>query len=140
MSDDQEVIVLAGELRDALGRIMRRLRSELGFPLAQGSVLGRLTRDGAQSVGDLAAAEKVRHQSMAQTVRDLEAAGLVTRRPDPDDGRRAFVELTRAGREALLADRRHREGWLAEVLCGMTPDERTVLQDAVTLLRRAADS
>jgi DNA-binding MarR family transcriptional regulator len=119
---------------------MRRLRSELGFPLAQGSVLGRLTRDGAQSVGDLAAAEKVRHQSMAQTVRDLEAAGLVTRRPDPDDGRRAFVELTRAGREALLADRRHREGWLAEVLAGMTADERAVLQDAVTLLRRAADS
>jgi DNA-binding MarR family transcriptional regulator len=140
MSDDQEVIVLAGDLRDALGRIMRRLRTEHGFPLAQGSVLGRLTRDGPQSVGDLAAAEKVRHQSMAQTVRDLEAAGLVTRRPDPDDGRRAFVELTRDGREALLADRRHREGWLAGVLAGMTPGERAVLQDAVGLLRRAADA
>ena len=53
------------------------------------TVLGRLDREGPASISDLAAAERMRPQSMAQTVRDLEAAGLVSRRPDPDDGRRA---------------------------------------------------
>ena len=47
----------------------------------------------------------MRPQSMAQTVRDLEDAGLVSRRPDPQDGRRAFVELTAAGLETLHATR-----------------------------------
>ena len=42
------------------------------------------------SVSDLAAAEHVRPQSMAQTVGDLEDEGLVSRRPDPDDRRRAL--------------------------------------------------
>ena len=90
---------LAHELRETLGRLVRRLRAEPGPPVAQLTVLGRLDREGPASISDLAAAERMRPQSMAQTVRDLEAAGLVSRRPDPDDGRRAFVELTPAGLE-----------------------------------------
>ena len=61
---------------------------------------------GPASISDLAAAEQMRPQSMAQTVRDLEDAGLVSRRPDPDDGRRAIVELTARGRERVRADPR----------------------------------
>ena len=80
-----------------LGQLIRRLRAEHRFPLSQGAVLGRLDREGPQSVSDLAAAERVRPQSMAQTVSDLEADGLVSRRPDPSDGRRALVELTERG-------------------------------------------
>src|ERR1700741_4461516 len=107
---------LAAEMREALGQIVRRLRVEHAFPLTQGAVLGRLDREGPQSVSDLAAGARMRPQSMAQTVRELEERGLVVRRPDPDDGRRAFVELTAAGRVALEADRAHREGWLAGAL------------------------
>src|SRR5919199_3523274 len=99
--------LVASELRIVLGQLVRRLRAEHRFPLSQGAVLGRLDRDGTQSVSDLAVAERVRPQSMAQTVGDLEADGLVARRPDPDDRRRALVELTASGRTALEADRRH---------------------------------
>ena len=53
-----------------LGRLIRRLRAENRFPLSQGAVLGRLDREGAQSIGDLATAERVRPQSMTQTVDD----------------------------------------------------------------------
>src|SRR5689334_9884877 len=59
---------LASELRVVLGQLIRRLRAEHRFPISQGSVLGRLDRQGAQSVSDLAAVERVRPQSMAQTV------------------------------------------------------------------------
>ena len=95
-----------------LGRLVRRLRAEPGAAVGQLAVLGRLDREGPASISDLAAAERMRPQSMAQTVRDLEDAGLVSRRPDPHDGRRSFVELTAAGLETLHATRARREDWL----------------------------
>ena len=85
MATKTDPALLASELRVVLGQLMRRLRAEHGFPLSHGAVLGRLDREGPQSVSDLAAAERVRPQSMAQTVGDLEADGLVIRTPDPDD-------------------------------------------------------
>jgi DNA-binding MarR family transcriptional regulator len=77
---------------------------------------------------------------MAATVTALEAAGLVTRRPDPGDGRRALIELTPPGRGALLADRRRREDWLADAIDrDLSARERRVLAEATELLGRLAD-
>ena len=137
-----ETVPLAHELRETLGRLVRRLRAEQGLPpVAQLIVLGRLDREGPASTSDLAAAERMRPQSMAQTVRDLEAAGLVSRRPDPDDGRRALVELTALGRERVRAARAQRESRLSEILeRDLTPAERETLREAVALLRRIADA
>jgi len=135
---------LAHELRETIGRLVRRLRQETTPPTPpapQLAVLGRLDRDGTASISDLAAAERMRPQSMAQTVHDLEAAGLVSRRPDPDDRRRFFVELTRAGRALLRATRARREGWLTEALeRELSTDERAALARAVALLDRVADA
>jgi DNA-binding MarR family transcriptional regulator len=132
---------LASDLRVVLGQLMRRLRAEHRFSLSHGAVLGRLDRDGPQGVSDLAGAERVRPQSMAQTVSDLEASGLVSRQPDPSDGRRSLVDLTVEGRAVLAADRRQREGWLAEAISeGFTDDERLTLVGAVSLLRRLAEA
>jgi DNA-binding MarR family transcriptional regulator len=137
----QDTSQTASELRLVLGQLVRRLRAEHRFPISQGTVLGRLDREGPQSVSDLAARERVRHQSMAQTVGDLESDGFVGRRPDPTDGRRALVALTAEGRSALAADRRHREGWLAGALDErLTARERRVVEEAVELLRRLADA
>jgi len=83
----------------------------------------------------------MRPQSMAQTVADLEAEGLVERRPDPDDRRRALVMLTTDGRAALTEDRDRREGWLTNAIAEeLLPAERDVLREAVELLRRLADA
>jgi len=132
---------LAHELRETLGRLVRRLRQEPGPPAPQLTVLGRLGREGPASVSDLAAAERMRPQSMAQTVRDLEAACYVTRRPDPDDRRRWFIELTPAGRKLLHATRAQREGWLTDALeRELSVRERAVVADAVALLGRVADA
>ena len=133
--------LVASDLRVVLGRLVRRLRAEHRFPLSHGAVLGRLDREGPQSTSDLAAAERVRPQSMAQTLGDLEADGLITRRPDPDDGRRTLIELSEAGRRALEEDRRHREGWLARSIEEELSDgEREVLAQAVELLQRLSQS
>jgi DNA-binding MarR family transcriptional regulator len=136
---DQSLV--ASELRVVIGQLVRRLRSEHRLPLSHGVVLGRLDREGPQSVSDLALAERMRPQSMAQTVADLESDGYVVRRRDPGDKRRALVELTDEGLAVLEADRRQREGWLAGAIADeMSAEEQATLRDAVALLRRLAES
>lgn len=69
MSTGSQVTPLASELRIVLGRMLRRLRlPERAISPTQAGVLGRLEREGTQSIGALATAERVRPQSMSQTV------------------------------------------------------------------------
>ncbi|MEA2134083.1 MAG: hypothetical protein QOC68_1992 [Solirubrobacteraceae bacterium] len=138
--ENAKTALLAHELRETLGRLVRRLRAEPGPSTRHMTVLSRLDRDGPSGTSDLAAAERMRPQSMAQTVHDLELDGLVSRRPDPGDGRRAFVELTVAGRELLHMTRARRESWLAQALERELDDrERELLREALALLGRLAD-
>jgi DNA-binding MarR family transcriptional regulator len=123
-----------------LGHLIRRLRSEHRFSLSQGSVLGRLDREGPQSTSKLASAERVRPQSMSQTIAELETQGLVERRPDPADGRSSLVDLTEGGRSELREDRGRREGWLAEAIEeNLSVEERETLDEATRLLARLAE-
>ena len=135
-----DIAPLAADFRVVLGKLIRRLRSENLFPITQTAVLGRIDRCGPQSVSDLAAAERVRPQSMAQTVGDLEADGMVARSPDPDDRRRALVKLTGAGRERIEADRAAREGWLVKALEELPEADRETVERAVAILERLADA
>jgi DNA-binding MarR family transcriptional regulator len=130
------VVKGASELRLVLGQLIRRLRAEYSFPVAQASVLSRLDREGAQTASALAVAEHVRPQSMAQTLAELETAGLIERRPDPADGRRIQIELTQEGRERVIEGRGRREDWLAAAIAAeLSPEEQRTLLEAVPLLQ-----
>jgi DNA-binding MarR family transcriptional regulator len=134
-----QVVKGASELRLMLGQLVRRLRAEYSFPVAQASVLSRLDREGGQTASALAATERVRPQSMSQTLAELETAGLIERRPDPGDGRRVQIELTEEGREQVLEGRGRREDWLATAIAAeLSPEEQQTLLAAVPLLRRVA--
>lgn len=140
MAGAVDVTPLASELRVVLGRLIRRLRVEYRFPLTQAAVLGRLDREGPQSIGDLAVAERVRPQSMSQTLGELESERMIRRRPDERDGRRILIELTGEGRQALAQDRAVRDGWLASALAeGFSEEELRVLEEAVVLLGRLSE-
>jgi DNA-binding MarR family transcriptional regulator len=70
-----------------------------------------------------------------------EADGFVTRRPDPDDRRRALVELTAEGLATLQADRAARDGWLARAIAeNLSEADHDILGMAVELLRQLAES
>jgi DNA-binding MarR family transcriptional regulator len=132
-----QVVKGASELRLVLGQLVRRLRAEYSFPVAQASVLSRLDREGAQTASALAAAEHVRPQSMAQTLSELESAGLIKRNPDPADRRSSRIELTEEGRSRVLEGRGRREDWLAAAIAAeLNPEEQRTLLAAVPLLQR----
>lgn len=131
----------ASELRVVLGQLVRRLRAEYTFPTSHVAVLSRLDREGSQTASELAAAERVRPQSMAQTLNDLESEGLIARRPHPGDGRRVLIKLTTLGGARLKSDRRRREGWLAGAITSqLSAREQRALFAAIPLMRRIADS
>jgi DNA-binding MarR family transcriptional regulator len=130
------VVSAAHELRLVLGQLVRRMRSEYAVPLTHASVLSRLDRDGALTTSALAAGERVRPQSMAQTLTELESDGLISRRPDPTDGRQVLIELTGPGHERLAEIRGRREDWLAAEIAELDPEEQRTLLAAVPLLRR----
>ena len=132
--------LLASELRVVLGQLMRRLRAEHRFGLMHGAVLGRLDREGPLSTVELAAAERVRPQSMGQTLAELEAQGLIAREPDESDRRRTLLELTDAGRAALAEERKRRDGWIAEAIeRDFSAAEQDVLARALPLLERLTE-
>jgi DNA-binding MarR family transcriptional regulator len=134
---------LAGDLRIALARLMRRLREQGragDFTSSQRSVLLRLERDGPSTVSALARAESVRPQSMRATVAALEAAGAVSGSPDPADGRQTLMRLTDPFRARLQASRAAREDWLGRALdARLSAAERRELAAAVALLQRLAE-
>ena len=138
-----QLAALAGELRAVVGKLIRRLREQShaeDFTNAQKSVLLRLERDGPATVSMLARAEGVRPQSMRMTVSALEAAGMVSGTPDPEDGRQTFVNVTPAFSKLVRTGRAAREDWLFRALqAQLAPREHEQLVAAVKLLGRIAD-
>jgi DNA-binding MarR family transcriptional regulator len=138
---DDSDLALAFDLRETLSRGARRIRVESGPPLGQLTVLGHLDRRGPLSTNDLAAAEQVRPQSMTSTVRSLEEAGLVQRRPHPTDRRAVLIELTRKGAKTLESIFAIREDWLAAVIRKkLTVGERRKLREGLTVIQSIIDT
>lgn len=103
-------------------------------------MLTRLWKEGPSSASALAAAERVRPQSMATILAALGQRRLIERRPDPNDKRRQVVSLTAAGRKRAESDRRAREEWLARAIQERyTEAERRVIVDALSLLERLTE-
>lgn len=118
------------------GRIRRTLLTgkDDEVTASQTAALGRLLRYGEQTVADLARAEGVRPQSMGATVQALEDLGLVERRPDPTDGRRALVRATETGSRAREEAWGTRTRVLADRLAGLPDADRDTVARAIALL------
>ena len=130
----------ARDLRVVVSRLRRRLRElydTRDLTPSQTSVLTRLGKDGPASASALAAAERVRPQSVAATLAALDERGLIHRRPDPGDGRRHLISLSAAGREFFEDKRRASEEWLSQALQDrLTEAERHTVIQALALLDR----
>lgn len=130
----------AADLTVVTGRLMRRLRAESPVPPHHLTALARLRDEGPVTTSGLAARERVRPQSMAHTVADLVAEGLVTRRDDPHDGRKVILDLTDHGMATLEHERLARTSWLADGIEQLLDDtERAVLEQAIVLVARLLD-
>lgn len=129
----------------SLGLFVRGLRQapvqgELTLP--EVSALSRLERVGSATTSDLARAEQITPQAMGVTLAGLEKRGWVERRPDPADGRRVVMSVSKAGRRALRDRRSARAEQLAAALVagGFTRAELETLMAAAPLIQRLGES
>jgi len=133
--DPAEVV----RLRLVVARLHRQLAQasdRRDFTFAQLSALARIEAHGPIRLGELAARERVAAPSMTRTVAPLVSSGLVTRLPDPDDGRSALVELSPEGVELLAEIRERRSEVLARRTADLDARERAVLLEALPVLER----
>jgi DNA-binding MarR family transcriptional regulator len=143
VGQDPDVVEVADALRVSLGLVRRRIRqlkaAEGEVTLPESAALARLDRGGPATSSELARLEQISPQSMGATLGGLEDRGLVARRPDPNDGRRAVLYLTPAG-QAVLRDRRNESTQrIARALAaGFTAAEQRQLLAAARLLERLA--
>ncbi|QIS10241.1 MarR family winged helix-turn-helix transcriptional regulator [Nocardia arthritidis] len=140
----ESAVRAANDVRTVFSRLRRRFRElavDDDLTPSQTAVLSRLEKDGPASTSDLAAAERVRPQSMAMTVSALVGYGYVERRPDPADGRRQLLSLTETGRVKALGDRAARQEWLSHTLHErFTEAQRRTIIEAMALLDEVAQS
>lgn len=131
---------LAADLREALRPLWRRLRAHKTLSMGKVGILFHLEQHGPLAATDLAGLERISHQAVANAVRELQDLGLISRSPDPEDGRRTLVSLTDAGRDRLLAERSAGQDWLATAVADhLDADDRAALAAALPVLRRLDD-
>jgi DNA-binding MarR family transcriptional regulator len=128
----------ANVINEAIRAIGIRHRALAGLLLAplnlhpgQEVILLELGAEGPRSQHQLANASGCEPPTITNSVRKLEAAGLVARRPSPTDGRVTIVELTDAGHD-LLPRLRHAWQALAEqTVAGLTSTPLDSLTDTL---------
>jgi DNA-binding MarR family transcriptional regulator len=145
VSGSRQEAQTATELMKAMTRLRARLRSEsapseMPWTWSQLTTLGRIVAEGPTTISELAHAEHVRRQSMAETVAVLRAHDLITAAQDPDDGRKTLITVTDKGRSLLATIPAAREAWLAAAIRkALGPGEEQALLKAAAIMNRIAD-
>jgi DNA-binding MarR family transcriptional regulator len=141
MAVDRQTEDVARALLLCIGLLRRRLRQvpvadALTFP--ETAALGRLDRGGPAAAADLARQEQISPQSMGATLSEMEARGLVKRKPDPGDGRRILLSISATGRRELNRRRNARVEQIKKGLADFTESELAQLAVAAPLIERLA--
>jgi DNA-binding MarR family transcriptional regulator len=137
-----DAAALADRLHSVAIHLLRRLRRtdpQTGVSAAQLSALSVLM-GGPRTLTELAAAEQVRPPTMSRLVRELEAAGLVSRSRDPADARVVWVRWTEQGEAVLTGGRQLRVAALEGRIRALSTDEQRTLANALDIADRLVAS
>ena len=130
---------IASRLNSAAIHLLRRIAQRDGtdgVTPARLSAMSVLVYGGEQTLGDLARRQGVSLPTMSRLVDALVRDGLVSRVPHAADRRAVVLTATAHGRAVMERARARRVERLAEELAGLTRDELTALERALTALER----
>jgi len=123
---DTGLIALLIQINKALHR--RTSEELLGMRLKLFLLLGYVRDRGAVSQQELETGLLMDANSVVLLLNEAEAAGFSVRKRDPADRRRHMVEITEAGKAAVVQAEKAREGIEDEVLSDMSAEERKMLR------------
>jgi DNA-binding MarR family transcriptional regulator len=134
----------AERLHHAVKRLRARLRSEsgthaTGLTPTQRAVLATVVGQGPLTAARIADLEHVSPQSIAQSLAELKARGLVRPEPDPQDGRKKLIYAEASASELVDSLMAERSSFLVRAIDQViAPGEREDLEKAIDLLERLA--
>ncbi len=134
----EDPMMLADALQTACWQLVRQLRplERLeGVNLPALWVLTIIADQPGITPSGVANAEKVSLPTVSRSLKELDEAGLLERRPDPKDRRTQRLYVTALGMRRMKDGRRRRVSSLAVTLQRMKPKERAQLARAAELLR-----
>ncbi|KQV30218.1 hypothetical protein ASC97_22125 [Rhizobium sp. Root1203] len=133
-----DAVVLAENLRVTLGKFVRGVKTQANTPTtSQSETLSLLDREGPLSVAELAERRNVRHQSMRLVAGQLESDGLVSKMPNPADGRSRLLSITENGRGQLSRAREARTSQIANLIEErLSEKDRRTLEAAIRVIKR----
>jgi MarR family transcriptional regulator, temperature-dependent positive regulator of motility len=122
------------ELITQLNKSLYKRTSEqlLGMRLRQFQALAKVRDHPGLSQQELAEAMLLDANAVVLLLNELEDLGYSVRRRDPEDRRRHILELTDAGRQAMVRAEKGRNSIEDEVLAGLSPEEKQTLRKLLT--------
>ncbi len=131
----------APRLRAVLGRLNRALRpTDAGLAAdltpTRVAVLLSTVRQGPIRLADVAEQEGINPTMLSRQVAGLAEGGLITRTPDQDDRRSAWLEATPAGVELADRIRAQRTHAVEIALQQLSPQERRSIEAALPALEQ----
>lgn len=127
----------APELLEALRPLLRKIRAERSLSPGKVGILHHLSQHGRATGKELAAAIRVSPQAISLATPELEEMTFIKRRPDVDDRRKTWIELTETGRAKLAEEVRAGEDWIDQAITDrLTEAERAVLKAAIPVLKK----
>jgi DNA-binding MarR family transcriptional regulator len=133
-----------------LAVVIKRLRDRLRetrpdrakqLPISHLAILKRLRDGGPATASNLAAAEHLSQQAIAQHVAALTRAGLVHATSDATDARKRLIHVTRTGHRLFEAAADSRHALLARIIdAELGAKDRPALEKAIGLLERIASA
>ena len=107
----------------------------MGMTRARWAMLSLLARTGETTQAALNQQLRIDAAAVTRQAKQLEAAGLITRRNDPQDNRFTIVALTPQGRQQIEALRHRRHQFEAIVTANLTSDEAAAIRRSLDHLR-----
>ena len=116
--------------------IRTRMRATFDITLPRFDLMAQLERHPkGLRMGELSKRMMVTGGNITGITDQLEQEKLVVRVPDPKDRRAYAVKLTDAGRRAFAQMAAVHEGWIAELLQDISPDDKTRLIELLSQMK-----
>jgi DNA-binding MarR family transcriptional regulator len=117
----------------------KRMNATLGVTGPQRLVVRILGRVPGASAGHLASLLRIHPSTLTGVLRRLEARGILERRRDPNDARRAHLSLTARGRALDVPSRGTVEAAVQRVLSAASPRQIKAASELLAALAAALD-
>ena len=120
-------------------QVRSRLRQEFGTTLPRFDLMAQLERyPQGLKMNALSELLMVTGGNVTAIVDQLEKEGLVERLDEPADRRAFRIRLTRAGERSFGEMARAHEGWVVEMLSGLTRKEHAALLELLAKVKTSA--